>query len=291
AVTLANGSASLTVATLTAWSHSLTSVYSGSSNFNASTSPAVTQVVNPDNPSTCPPSTPNPSNSGQTVTLSATVSPVAPATGVPTGTVTFRDGATALATVNLVNGSASFSLATLTPGSHSLTAVYNGSASFAGSTSAAVNHVVNAGNSSTSLTSARNPSTTGQTVALTATVSAVAPATGTPTGTVTFRDSATVLSTVTLVNGSAPFQTAALAVGSHPLTATYNGSATFAVSTSAVVTQLVNAPAAAATSTSLTSTPNPSTVAQTVTLSATVTSGAGVPTGTVPFGDGAPAAS
>jgi len=288
-VTLVNGSASLTVSTLTTGSHSLTAVYSGSPNFNASTSPAVTQVVNPGNTTTSLTSTPNPSNFGQTVTLSATVNPVAPATGVPTGTVTFRDGATALATVNLVNGSASFSLATLTPGSHSLTAVYNGSASFAGSTSAVVNHVVNAGNSSTSLTSAPNPSTTGQTVALTATVSAVAPATGTPTGTVTFRDSATVLSTVTLVNGSASFQTAALAVGSHPLTATYNGSATFAVSTSAVVTQLVNAPAAAATSTSLTSTPNPSTTGQAVTLTATVTSAAGVPTGTVTFRDGATA--
>src|SRR3989442_968186 len=288
-VTLVNGSASLTVSTLTTGSHSLTAVYSGSPNFNASTSPAVTQVVNPGNTTTSLTSTPNPSNFGQTVTLSATVNPVAPATGVPTGTVTFRDGATALATVNLVNGSASFSLATLTPGSHSLTAVYNGSASFAGSTSAVVNHVVNAGNSSTSLTSAPNPSTTGQTVALTATVSAVAPATGTPTGTVTFRDSATVLSTVTLVNGSASFQTAALAVGSHPLTATYNGSATFAASTSPVGTQLVKRPAAAATSTSLTSPPNPSTTGQAVTLTATVTSAAGGPTGTVTVRDGATA--
>src|SRR6266567_8254800 len=231
-VTLVNGSASLTVSTLTTGSHSLTAVYSGSPNFNASTSPAVTQVVNPGNTTTSLTSTPNPSNFGQTVTLSATVNPVAPATGVPTGTVTFRDGATALATVNLVNGSASFSLATLTPGSHSLTAVYNGSASFAGSTSAVVNHVVNAGNSSTSLTSTPNPSTTGQTVTLTATVSAVAPATGTPTGTVTFRDGATVLSTVTLVNGSASFQTAALAVGSHSLTAAYSGGGNFLASTS-----------------------------------------------------------
>src|SRR5207302_1089609 len=241
-VTLVNGSASLVTSTLAVGSHSLTAAYSGGGNFLASTSAVVAHTVNPGSTSTSLTSTPNPSTLGQTVTLSATVSAVAPAVGVPTGTVTFRDGATALATVNLVNGSASFSLATLTPGSHSLTAVYNGSASFAGSTSAVVNHVVNAGNSSTSLTSAPNPSTTGQTVALTATVSAVAPATGTPTGTVTFRDGATVLNTVTLVNGSASFQTAALAVGSHPLTATYNGSATFATSNSPVVTQIVNAP-------------------------------------------------
>jgi len=64
-------------------------------------------------------------------------------------------------------------------------------------------------------------------VTLTATVSAVAPATGIPTGTVTFRDGATVLSTVTLVNGQRFVPDRRVAVGSHPLTATYNGSATF----------------------------------------------------------------
>src|SRR5256886_821418 len=89
-------------------------------------------------------STPNPSTVGQAVTLRATVSPVAPATGVPDGTVTFRDGAATLATATLVNGSASISVSTLATGSHSLTAVYSGSLDFAASTSAAVAQVVNA---------------------------------------------------------------------------------------------------------------------------------------------------
>src|SRR5437870_2344687 len=89
-------------------------------------------------------STPNPSTVGQAVTLRATVSPVAPATGVPDGTVTFRDGAATLATATLVNGSASFVTSALATGSHSLTAVYSGSLDFAASTSAAVTQVVNA---------------------------------------------------------------------------------------------------------------------------------------------------
>src|SRR2546425_11548780 len=101
-----------------------------------------------------------------------------------------------------------------------------------------------------------------------------------PTGTVTFSDGATSLGVVTLVNGSASLTISTLALGSHSLTAVYSGSATFATSTSAVVNQVVNAPAAAATSTSLTSTPNPSTTGQAVTLSATVPSAAGGPTGT-----------
>src|SRR5207245_1284388 len=132
----------------------------------------------------------------------------------------------------------------LAVGSHPLTAAYGGSATFAASTSAAVNQVVNAGNSTTSLTATPNPSITGQAVTLTATVSAVASATGVPTGTVTFRDGATVLGTATLVNGSASISISTLAVGTHPLTAAYGGSAAFAASTSATVNQVVNNPAA-----------------------------------------------
>ena len=87
---------------------------------------------------------PNPSKVGQAVTLTATVVTVAPATGVPTGTVTFRDGLTTIGTATLgANGSASIVVSTLAAGSHSLTAAYGGSANFLASTSAAVTQVVN----------------------------------------------------------------------------------------------------------------------------------------------------
>src|SRR2546427_115739 len=229
-------------------------------------------------------STPNPSVFGQAVTLTATVAPVVPDTSAPTGTVTFRDGATVLGTVTLVNGSASLVTSTLTVGSHPLSATYSGSATFAASTSPTVTQIVNPAATSTSLTSSPNPSTSGQAVTLSSTVTSAA---GVPTGTVTFRDGATVLGTVTLVNGSASLVTETSPVGLHPPPATSTGSTAFAASASPTANQVVNAPAAAATSTSLTSTPNPSTVGQTVTLSSTVTSGAGVPTGTVTFRDGA----
>src|SRR5262245_105516 len=229
-------------------------------------------------------STPNPSVFGQAVTLTATVAPLAPDTIAPTGTVTFMDGPTTLGTVTLVNGSASLVAAALSVGSHSLTAVYNGDLEFATSTSAVRTQTVNPGPTTTTLTSTPNPSLAGQAVTLSATVTALAPAIGIPTGTVTFRDGATILGTVTLVNGSASLVTSALTVGSHPLSATYSGSATLAASPSPTVNQTVNP---AATSTSLTSSPNPATGGQAVTLSATVTSAAGVPTGTVTFRDGA----
>src|SRR2546425_1128107 len=286
AVALVNGSATLVTSALTTGNHSLTAVYSGSANFLASTSPAVNQVVNSQTTTTLT-AAPNPSVIGQAVTLTVVVSPVAPGTGVPTGTVTFKDGATVLATVTLAAGRASFTTSTLAVGSHSLTAAYSGGGNFLASTSTVVTQTVNPGSTSTVLTSTPNPSTTGQTVTLNATVTAVAPAVGVPTGTMTFRDGATVLGTATLVNGSASISISTLAVGSHPLTAAYGGSATFAASTSAVVTQIVNAPAAAATTTTLTSTPNPSTTGQAVTLNATVTSAAGAPDGTAALREGA----
>src|SRR5262245_55239872 len=90
-------------------------------------------------------STPNPSTTGQAVTLRATVSPAPPATGVPTGTVQFRDGAANLgAPVALTTGVATLVTSALAVGSHSLTAVYSGDDDFLASTSAAVTQVVNA---------------------------------------------------------------------------------------------------------------------------------------------------
>jgi VCBS repeat-containing protein len=84
----------------------------------------------------------NPSNAGETVQFTATV--VWPSgAGTPTGTVAFRDGATAFATVPLgAGGTASASTAFTTAGQHSITAQYSGDPSFGGSTSPAIAQVV-----------------------------------------------------------------------------------------------------------------------------------------------------
>src|SRR6202008_4129514 len=87
-------------------------------------------------------------------------------------------------------------------------------------------------NTSTGVTSSANPSVFGQIVTFTATVSAALPGAGSPTGTVTFKDGATALGTVSL-NGSAQagVSTAPLAAGSHTISAVYNGDSNFASST------------------------------------------------------------
>lgn len=100
----------------------------------------------------------------------------------------------------------------------------------------------------------------------------------------TFENGSATLGVATLSAGRAEFTTSTLAVGVHSITAVYGGSANFGGSTSAVLRQTVNK---AATSTVLVSSPNPSTVGQTITFSATVKAAtSGTPTGAVTFKDG-----
>jgi hypothetical protein len=175
----------------------------------------------------------NPSNSGQSVTFTATVSSLS---GTPTGTVTFNDGATPLGTAALSGGQAQLSTSTLSVGTHSITATYNGSATFSTSTSAALMQTVNATivATTTTLTSSLDPSVSGQSVTLTATVSP-----STATGTVTFYDNGTSIGSAALSSGTAKLSISTLSVGTHPITATYNGDSKDSSSTSNIVSQNV----------------------------------------------------
>jgi hypothetical protein len=91
----------------------------------------------------------------------------------------------------------------------------------------------------TSLQSSVNPSTSGQAVTFTATVSGQDGST--LTGTVTFMDGSTVLGTGTVTGGQATFTTSGLSVGSHSITAIYSGDTFYQTSTSSVLNQVVNA--------------------------------------------------
>ncbi len=89
---------------------------------------------------------------GASVTLTATISPNPLGNYVPSGSVEFFDGATALGTANLSSGVAVFTTAAgfVTTGVHSLTAVYSGDTNFQPSTSAALPLTVAAGTPSMS---------------------------------------------------------------------------------------------------------------------------------------------
>jgi hypothetical protein len=281
--TLNAGTATFTTSSLSGGNHGITAAYGGDSNFGPSNG-SVTQTVQQQSTTTTLATSVNPSGSGLAVIFTASVSPNA-----ATGTVTFKDGAVVLGTIAVAAGKASLSSSTLAPGGHSITATYNGSAAFGPSTSAVLSQTVNKASTQTTAVSSPNPSVFKQSVIFTATVVAVAPGSGTPTGTVTFMNGTTILGTGSLAGGKATFSTAALKAGSNSITAVYGGSAAFNASTSAVLTQTVHK---ASTTTTLTSSLDPSKLGAAVTFTITVAPvapGGGTPKGSVTLSDGSAA--
>lgn len=221
---------------------------------------------------------------GAPVTLTATVTSTG---GTPTGNVTFylKDGFNIVGVAPLVGNQASIQITGLSVGAHTYNATYMGTGSLAVS-SAAITFSVNKAPTTTVINSSSlNPSTYGQAVTFAATVTSTAGA-GVPTGTITFNKGGVTLGSGT-VNGSgvASYTTTAtqLTGGSDSITAVYNPDTNHAKSTSAAFTQTVKPEAS---STAFTSSPNPSTVGQLVTFTATVTATVGTPTGNVVFKNG-----
>jgi len=176
----------------------------------------------------------NPSVFGQTVSFTATVSTSPAGAGTVTGTVQFSvDGNALGAPVAVSGGTAQISTSALTVGSHTITATYSGDSNFNGSGGTlAGGQTVNKANTTTAVTSSVNPSAFGQNVTFTATISPVAPGTGTVTGTVQFFVDGNALgSPVAVSNGIAQFNTSTLTAGNHTVTATYSGDANFNGST------------------------------------------------------------
>ncbi len=179
---------------------------------------------------------------GATTSLKAVVKHVT-GSAQPTGTVTFNDGATVLGTSPLAlvgtSETARLSVSTLSVGTHSLTATYNGGAAFAPSTSLPFTVTVGAPSTRTAESTTTPTIGLGKNGALKAVVKQIG-GTGLPTGTVTFNEGSAVTGTVALVllNGveTAKLAVPGLTVGTHTFVATYNGSASFASSISTPVT-------------------------------------------------------
>ena len=136
------GIAVLDTSALPVGSDSITARYSGDANFlGSSASTSVTITVAGPSSNTALASSLNPSQAGQSVTITATVTSTA---GTPAGTVTFKDGAATLGLRTLDAGAqATFRSSLLAVGTHSITAIYAGSPSFGPSTSTALSQVVN----------------------------------------------------------------------------------------------------------------------------------------------------
>ena len=179
AITLTSGSGAYAYSGLTTGSHTITSTYSGDTNFNTSTSTNLTQNVTAAPTVTTLVSNMPTSTYGQSVTFTATV-----IGSSPTGTLTFKYDGNTFATTTLPTNTASYG--SLTAGSHSITVVYSGDSNNGGSTSTPITQTVN--KASTTITPFTASPSSGETIFSTFGLSAtVNPQYGlSPSGSVTF---------------------------------------------------------------------------------------------------------
>ncbi len=286
-------------ANLTTGTHRIRVSYSGDLDFasNATTSD-FDVIVSKDTDSITPSASPASSFFGQPVTFTAIVASTGPDTDTPTGTISFYDGSstngTLLGQVMLGSGSnppgqASLTVSSLSVASHTITMVYSGDTEYQNGSTTVTNYVVSKDTTTTSLTSSLAPSTFGQSVTFTATVTNISPfpSSPSPVGTITFSiDGVAQSPNVTLnASGVATLTLNTLKIGSHTVLATYNPTTPpgdFATS-SASLAQVVRS----ATTTTLNSSENPSTSGDNVIFTATikaVSPGTGTPTdGVVQF--------
>jgi hypothetical protein len=108
----------------------LTASYGGDVGFNGSISANEGHQVAKANTTVTVNSSANPSVAAQNTTFTATILPVAPGGGAPTGTVIFTIDGTPQASLTLVGSQASFSTSGLSVGNHTITASYSGDANF-----------------------------------------------------------------------------------------------------------------------------------------------------------------
>jgi len=178
----------------------------------------------------------SPSLVGQPVTFTATVSAKYPT--IPDGDlVTFSDANVILGSAPLVGGTASYTTSSLSAKPHIIKASYAGSTNFAPS-DRIFTQEVDKNATTTVLISSPNPSVYGQAVTFTATVASAG--VSAPTGRMTFTGGTITIGSAAVSGGVATFKKPKLAVGSHSITATYDGDAVSAKSTSSAVIQVVH---------------------------------------------------
>jgi hypothetical protein len=218
--------------------------------------------------------------------LSVNITPMQPGEPVNGGVVTFA-GPGSGASINPSSGIR----ATIEGGNVSQNVSANGiagsyvvTATASGASNVFFSLTNNKYDTTTSVASAPNPSTYGQMVTFTATVTSTV---GTPIGSVQFYIAGSPFGSPIALSGSTALTTTStLSAASHPITATYSGDAIHSRSTATVLTQVVTK---ANTTTSVASSLNPSIYSQAVTFTATVTSTMGSPIGNVQFyADGSP---
>jgi hypothetical protein len=233
------GVATFKTASLGVGDDTIVATYGGDAHNSPGESAGLTQVVKQAVTHVALTSSASEAPHGSSGYLLATVTVAAPGSGTPTGTVTFMEGSTTLATVALSGKTAKYLLNTFAPGTHAITAVYDGDESNEPSEPAGFTETIVKASTQIALTSSVNPASHGSSGYLLATIKVVSPGGGILTGNVTFMEGSKVLATVALSGKTARYSLKALAVGTHTITATYDGDTNNEPSEPAGVTETI----------------------------------------------------
>jgi len=171
---------------------------------------------------------------GQSVTVSYQLS----TTGSPTGsaTVTADSGENCTATINSPAGSCILVFGSA--GSHSLSATYTGDGNYLASNSTSYPVTIGKEPTKTSLAPSANPSYLNRAVTFTVNLSATAEPVQ-PTGMVMFYDGSIPLGSAIIATGVATLTTSSLTVGSHTISAAYNGDGNYEASAATALVESI----------------------------------------------------
>ena len=234
--TISNGVAVFVTSTLSRGAHTIKATYTGDGNHNASTSAGVTLTVGAATTFITLTASAATTKFGENVTFTALVTSPS---GIPTGTIRFKNNSSTIGTSNLVNGVATLSISSLPIAANTISIEYLGTTNFSANTSNTLNYQVTAqpGTTLATIQAGINPLTSsyGTNITMTATMTPLA-----ATGTIIFRDGTTILGTRSLTNGIATFSINSLTAGTHQLNMVYSGSATYASTSTASFTSLIS---------------------------------------------------
>lgn len=220
---VSNGTASLSISTLSAGQHAITARYGGSAGTQTSSSAVLLQVVQQPT-SVALVSNGNPILTAQSVTFSATI-----AGSNPTGSVTFMDGSVSFGQAVVNGGTATITVPSLSSGSHAITASYSGDNFNLASTSKPLVETVNMRPSTTSMTASSQTYTGGDELTLVGVVHVDGPVV--PTGTVTFTANGLTLGTANVTSSGAATLIFSPQASSYDIVASYSGDAVYSPST------------------------------------------------------------
>ena len=277
--TLVGGTSSINISTIKAGLRNITAVYQGSERFQSSTSTVLKQTVFKASTFTRLSSSHNPAFVRQVVVYTATVS--GRFGGAVTGAVVFSVNGVQTINVTLKGDTVVWTTSFTSAGGRTVTAKYLGDPNNIASSPTSISQSV-VFKTAMSLSASPNPSFVGQSVTFLATIKSAFGSI--PDGEIiAFSGGSKNYGTAILKNGIATLAIDSLPAGSSSIRASYAGDDTFSANFASVLQTVKRY----STSTTLSSNINPSSVGQSVTFTAIVTSsGPTTPVGWVTFKDG-----